>query len=93
MVGMPLGVADDLAGLRSRGKLSGAERHALVELHAVADLGRLADDDAGAVVDEEAAADRGAGVDVDAGLAVCVLGHHPGDQRHAQAIAARGPAG
>ncbi len=30
-----------------------AERHALIERHAVADLGRLADHDAGAVVDEE----------------------------------------
>ena len=84
--GVALGVADDLAGLSSRGKLSGAQGDALVELDSVADLGRLADDDAGAVIDEESPADRGAGVDVDAGLAVRVFGHHPGDQRHAQAI-------
>ena len=69
----------------SRGKRASAQGDALVELDAVADLGRLADDDAGAVIDEESAADRGAGMDVDAGLAVCVFGHHPRDQRHAQA--------
>ena len=68
----------------SRGKLQGAQRHALVELDVLADVAGLADDDAGAVVDEEAGADAGAGVDVDAGLGVGVLGHHARDQRHAQ---------
>ena len=69
MVGMPLGVADDLAGLVA-GEARAHQGHALVELDAVADLGGLADHDARAVVDEEPAADRGPGVDVDAGLAV-----------------------
>src|SRR5688572_11241871 len=49
------------------------ERHAVVELDAIADHARLADHDAGAMVDEEVAADRGAGVDVDARRAVGVL--------------------
>ena len=80
---VPLLVAEDVAVLVA-GEAQGAERHALVDLHPVADVGRLADDDARAVVDEEPPADRGAGVDVDARLAVGVLGHHPRDQRHAQ---------
>ena len=47
---------------------------------------RLADHHAGAVVDEEARADRRAGVDVDAGLGVGQFGHHPRNERHAQAV-------
>ena len=83
---VPLGVADDLAGLLVAGEAEGAQRHSLVKLDSLADLGRLADDDAGAVIDEEPPADRGAGMDIDAGLAVCVLGHHPGDQRNVETI-------
>ncbi len=42
----------------SVGKLKRAERHALIELHVVADLARLADHHARAVIDEEVIADR-----------------------------------
>ncbi len=41
----------------SAGESGAAQRHPLVERHAVADLGGLADHDAGAVVDEEVGAD------------------------------------
>src|SRR5690606_3613823 len=51
--GMALHAAQHLAGARGER----AERDALVEDHAVADLRRLADHDAGAVIDEEAPAD------------------------------------
>ena len=85
MVGWRLTFAEDVPVLVAR-EAERAERDALVDLDAIADLGRLADDDAGAVVDEEAAADRGAGVDVDAGLAVRELGHHARDERHAELV-------
>jgi hypothetical protein len=55
--GMPLGA------LVERGA---AQRDALVDGAAVADLGRLADHHAHAVVDEHALTDLGAGVDLDA---------------------------
>ena len=51
-----------------------------------ADLTRLADDDASAVIDEEVIADRRAGVDVDAGPRMGPLGHHPGNERHFEAV-------
>ena len=60
----------------------GAERHALIELHAVTDDGRLADDHAGAVVDGEILADGRAGIDVDARLRVGILRHDARDHRH-----------
>ena len=60
-----------------------AERHALVELHVVANDRGLADDYAGAMVDVEAAPDGGARVDVDAGQGVGVLGDDARDERHA----------
>src|SRR5690242_2100635 len=44
-----------------------AERHALVNRAAVADLRRLADNDAHAVIDEHARANLRAGMDLDAG--------------------------
>ena len=62
-----------------------AQRHALVDAHAVADQRGLADDDAGAVVDEERLADGRAGVDVDAGARVGVLGQHA--RHHLGAVA------
>ena len=51
-----------------------------------ADLARLADDDASAVIDEEVIPDRRAGVDVDAGSRMGPLGHHPGNERHVEAV-------
>ena len=59
-----------------------AQRHALIQLHMVADDGGLAYHDAGAVVDEEIAADLRAGVNIDTGAAVGVLRHHAGDGGH-----------
>ena len=63
-----------------------AERHALVELHAVAEHGGLADDDAGAMVDGERLADCAAGVDVDARLPVGELAQQARHQRHLAAL-------
>ena len=63
-----------------------AQRHALIDLHMVADDGGLAHHDAGAVVNEEVAADGGAGVDVDAGDAVGVLRHNPGQQGNPKGV-------
>jgi hypothetical protein len=78
-----------LAGGRRRAaarEAQRAERHALEDLHVVADDARLADDDARAVVDEERLADLGAGMDVDPREGVCVLRHDAGKHRDALAI-------
>ena len=56
-----------------------AERHALVELHVVADHGGLAYHHARSVVDEEVLADLGTRADVDARAAVRELGHDARD--------------
>ena len=64
----------------------GADRHALIEPDAVADLGGLAHHHARPVVDEEAPADRRTRVDVDPGPIVRVLGHDPRQQRHAKPV-------
>ena len=61
-----------------------AERHALVQLHVVADDRCLADDDPRAVVDGEIVADGGTRVDVDAGLRMRHLGDDARDERHVQ---------
>ena len=61
-----------------------AQRHALIDLHVVADHGRFTNDDAGAVVDEEILADRGTRMDIDARDAVGVFGHDARDQRNAE---------
>ena len=82
---MPLLPANQLALSVGR-EAEGAEGHALVELHVLADVARLADDDAGAVIDEEIAADRGAGVNVDAGAAMSPLAHHAGNERDADLV-------
>ena len=68
----------------SFGKRERAERHALVELHAVADDGGLADDHAGAVIDEERAADAAPGWMSMPVSRVRELGHDARDQRHAE---------
>ena len=62
---MPLRAAHQIA-VAVGGEAQRPERHALIELHVVADLARLADHHAGAVVDEKMLADLGARMDVDA---------------------------
>ena len=64
-VGVALDALDGIALLVQREAL-GAQSHALIDAHALADGAGLADDHARAVVDEEALADGGAGMDVDA---------------------------
>ena len=63
-----------------------AKRHALIDLHVVADDRGLAHHNAGAVVNKEIPADGGAGVDVDARDAVGVLRHDPGEHGDFQHI-------
>ena len=66
---MALLPADQIA-VAVGGEAERPERHALIELDAVADLARLADHDARAVVDEEVLADLRAGMDVDPGARI-----------------------
>ncbi len=65
-----------------RWKAERAERHALVQLHVLADVTGFADYHARAVIDEKVFANPGTGMNVDAGLFVSPLGHHPRDERH-----------
>ena len=62
----------------------GAERHALIEPHVVADDARFADHDTRTVVDAEIFADLGTGVYVDARGRVGRLGDQPREDRHAE---------
>src|SRR5512145_2442084 len=75
-----LAALDDPPALIAR-KTHRSQRHALVDLHAVADNGRFTDDYAGAVIDEKVLADRRAGVNIDSGFRMGRLAHDPRDQR------------
>jgi hypothetical protein len=71
-----------LGALAVRPPSMGAECHAVVDHHVVADLGGLADDHTHAVVDEQPPADTGTRMDFDAGDQARRLRHHPGQQRN-----------
>ncbi|MPM76193.1 hypothetical protein SDC9_123190 [bioreactor metagenome] len=66
------------------GKTQGTKRHALIELHIVADDRRLTDDGTGSVVDEEGVPDGCTRMDVYSCLLMGILVHHSGDERDIQ---------
>ena len=57
---VPLAAANQIA-VAVGGKAQRTKRHALIQLHVLADIGRFADHDARAVIDEEVLADLRAG--------------------------------
>ena len=69
---MPLG-AGELLTARSGSR---PQRHAVVELHVVADFAGLTDHRAGAVIDEKMMANLRAGMQIHAGTFVGPLGHN-----------------
>ena len=71
-----------LAGFEARP----AQRDALEQGHAIADLGRLAHHDPGAVVDEEVAPDAGGGMDLDPGHDAARVRQQTGHERHVRLV-------
>jgi FMN-dependent oxidoreductase (nitrilotriacetate monooxygenase family) len=70
----------------------GAQRHMLVQAHALADDRGFADHHAGAMVDEEAGADLRRRVDVDAGRRMCDVRYQTRQERRAETVQAMGQA-
>ncbi len=64
----------------------GAQRHGLVDAHALADDRRFTNHNAGAMVNEETGVYAGARMDVDAGLPMRQLGNDARQQRHTLAV-------
>jgi len=81
-VGMPFSAFDQVP-LFVLLETPGTERHAVVELHMVADHTRFANHDPRAVVDEEVCPDAGTRVHVNSGARVRPLGHHARNDRNA----------